>query len=115
MDGHSGARDLNSWRDTDARTPRQPALSFIWEVSEITILIVRRDKNKGLIPAVHLAFELLLWLGGVIVSVMWATIVTSTEQHSATFTEGSTGIPASTYKMWAHVIYWWCAACAATV
>ncbi|KAJ0114600.1 hypothetical protein J7T55_004844 [Diaporthe amygdali] len=93
-----------------------PLLSFIWEAIEITILIVRRDKNKGIIPAMHLACELLLWLGGLIVAILWATIVTSTEQHSSTFTQGSSsGIPASTFKKWAHVIYAWCALNLATV
>lgn len=115
LNGDNGAGDLNSRIKTNARTPRQPFLSLVWEVSEITVLFVRRDKNKGLIPAVHLAFELLLWLAGVILSVMWITSVTSTEQHSATFTEGSPGIPASTYKMWAHVIYFWCAVNLTTV
>lgn len=109
MNVDSGAADLNRRINTNARTPRQPLLSLIWEVSEIIVLIVRRDKNKGLIPAVHLACELMLWLGGVIMTILWITFVTSTEQHSATFTEGSPGIPASAYKMWAHVIYFWCA------
>ncbi|KAI7787547.1 hypothetical protein LA080_015769 [Diaporthe eres] len=92
-----------------------PLLSLIWEVSEIIVVLVRRDKNKGLTPAAHLACELLLWLGGLVVSLLWITSVTSTEQHSATFTEGSPGIPASTYKMWARVIYFWCAVNLATV
>lgn len=100
---------------TNARIPRQPLLSLIWEVSEIIVLLVRRDKNKGLTPAAHLACELLLWLGGLVVSLLWITSVTSTEQHSATFTEGSPGIPASTYKMWARVIYFWCAVNLTTV
>lgn len=63
----------------------------------------------------HLACELLLWLGGVIVSVLWLALTTSDEQHSSTFTQGSEGIPASTYRKWAHVIYFWCAANLATV
>lgn len=112
---HSDCRGLNSRIDTNAKAPRQPLLSLIWEVSEIIVLLVRRNKNRGFIPAMHLAFELLLWLGGVIVSLLWVTLVSSTEQHSASFTEGSEGIPASTYKKWARVIYFWCAVNLATV
>ncbi|KAI3392791.1 hypothetical protein diail_5182, partial [Diaporthe ilicicola] len=93
-----------------------PLLSLIWEASEITLLIVRRDKNNGLIPAAHLACELLLWLGGIIVSILWITINTSDEQHSSVFTQGSSsGIPASTFEKWVHVIYFWCAVNLTTV
>ena len=63
----------------------------------------------------HLACELLLWLGGVVVSIMWITQTASTEQHSAVFTQGSPGIPAATYTMWARVIYFWCAVNLTTV
>lgn len=57
----------------------------------------------------HLACELLLWLGGVIVALLWVTITTSDEQHSAKFTQGGGGISAATYTKWARVIYFWCA------
>jgi hypothetical protein len=58
---------------------------------------------------VHLACELLLWLGGVIVALLWVTSTTSDEQHSAKFTQGGGGISGATYTKWARVIYFWCA------
>ncbi|KAG8166617.1 hypothetical protein KVR01_002306 [Diaporthe batatas] len=92
-----------------------PLLSLAWELSEIAVLLVRRHKNKGLDPSAHLACELLLLLGGVVVGALWVTDTAATQQYSGSFTEGGGGISAATYNKWASVIYFWCALNFATV
>lgn len=84
---------------------KKTVLSFAWEAIELVILLVRRSKSRGVQPPAHLACELLLWMSGVSISIVWI-VLTAQFQQMYTFYEDvlSGGIR----HKWLAVNYAWC-------
>ncbi|KUI55918.1 hypothetical protein VP1G_03289 [Cytospora mali] len=83
-----------------------PVLSIVWESIEIIILFVRRSKSRGMQPVAHLVCELILWMAGVCIGIVWIAITTE-YQGDGWFESGNSSIPVDVFNKWSDVIYFW--------
>ncbi|KUI68670.1 hypothetical protein VM1G_03659 [Cytospora mali] len=83
-----------------------PVFSIVWESIEMTILFVRHSKSRGMQPVAHLVCELILWMAGVCVGIVWIAI-TAEYQGDSYFESGNSSIPVDVFNKWADVIYFW--------
>lgn len=67
MDGVLGTVPVVSWpligREISLTTVRQTGLGLIWDLSELIVICVRRDKSRGIKPGAHVGVDLVLCLG----------------------------------------------------
>lgn len=62
--------------------------------------------SKGSQPVAHLVCELLLFLGGLVIGIMWTTI-TASYQQDAYFENSDSSVNGDVFNKWADVIYFW--------